>query len=129
MAGVCQRWTGGYSEIIIDKEFWEDENTTVNERIYLIFHELGHCDLNRDHSSLTRSDGKPSSLMFPYVMNFSDDDMEYYFNELFGRASTLTKTLAENKSLSSMIFTLSCSLTFFSVKSLYGMLLLAHYGR
>ena len=61
-AGVCYRWSNGYRQILIDREYWESKYTTENERINVVFHELGHCDLNRGHLESYRSNGLPSSL-------------------------------------------------------------------
>lgn len=64
----------------------------------LIFHELGHCLLGRDHNNLLLPNGDPVSLMIQNSINqytscvyqFGDDDScnftfkrDYYLDELF----------------------------------------------
>jgi len=54
--GVCFVYSDGAKEIIIRKSWWD----TVNNQEYresLIFHELGHCALDRDHLDETASNG------------------------------------------------------------------------
>jgi hypothetical protein len=80
--GNCKRWGYyGYRQITIDKTYWLSADT--NHKISLIFHELGHCDLNRDHVETRNHNGTPTSLMFPHNVGFIDADQDYYFNELF----------------------------------------------
>ncbi len=45
--GVCYTYTDGSKEIIIRKEWWDSH--TDDYRKSLIYHELGHCRLNREH--------------------------------------------------------------------------------
>lgn len=70
VVGLCTRWSNGYRQIQIDPDYW----AIAPERfkVSLIFHELGHCDLNRDHSPYI------SSIM--YFENRGSND----FDELFG---------------------------------------------
>lgn len=83
IVGTCTVWSNGYRQIVISEEFWFDKATTEKERIALLFHELGHCDLNRDHVESRFPNGWPKSLMFPYVINYPDSMEKYYFDELF----------------------------------------------
>lgn len=92
MVGKCTRWASGYRQIEISRSYWLDEHTTESERINVLFHELGHCDLNRDHDSSFRKDGYPTSLMFPYNIGFLDNMASYYYNELFGRVTQSSRT-------------------------------------
>lgn len=69
--GLCTRWSSGHRQIQIDREYWY--KVPEQFRISLIFHELGHCDLHRDHSPLT------TSIM--YHLNLGSLD----FDELFSR--------------------------------------------
>src|SRR5690606_11448086 len=83
--GTCYRWWGpDFREIKIDQAYWV--SASKNERISLVFHELAHCDINRDHDEAFLTNGWPRSLMYPYniyypldLANFRD----YYFTELF----------------------------------------------
>ena len=80
--GNCRRWSyKNYRQITIDKAYWLRADT--NRRVSLIFHELGHCDLNRDHLKTLDYYGMPTSLMYPYNIGFNYEDESYYFNELF----------------------------------------------
>lgn len=75
--GVCTRWSNGYRQIEIDIDYWNSASEQF--RLSLIAHELGHCDLNRDHSPYM------SSIM--YYQNWGSLN----FEELFGRSTTSTK--------------------------------------
>ena len=111
--GVCELWNGGeWRDIKIDPNFWNNQGGAIDDdqRMSLIFHELGHCVLNRGHiptMQTVSSDGTnnpatnyyvPVSFMNPYIF-FSDaySFLEpYYINELFHPAPgapTLTNTL------------------------------------
>lgn len=90
--GLCTRWSSGYRQIVIDREYWESPYTTDNERTSLIFHELGHCDLNRDHVETRFANGWPTSLMYPMNYGFYDSQRDYYFTELFNPSVASTST-------------------------------------
>ena len=58
----------------------------------LIFHELGHCELNLDHDeTYNETDNCPTSIMNPFVFgdygvdNCYTPKFNYYINQLFGR--------------------------------------------
>jgi len=108
IVGMCVK-SFFFREIDIDPTWWES-NTSKLIREQLIFHELGHCVLNREHvyssynymimSWIDRflfklgvfkthkllSDGCPISYMNPYVLSFYCIKFHhnYYINELFG---------------------------------------------
>lgn len=96
--GVCTRWTSGYRQIAIDPIYWNASTTTWAQRVNLIFHELGHCDLNRDHIETKLSSGWPTSLMYPMNYGFISTMQSYYFAELFNPAAATTSasTLASH---------------------------------
>ena len=90
--GQCTTWSSGYRQIAIDPTYWSSIERDERSKIGLIFHELGHCDLNRDHLNIEEFyDGVhlhehvPISLMYKY--NFFSDRYEeledYYYEELF----------------------------------------------
>ena len=81
--GRCTSWSNDYRQIVINKDYWKNPTTTETAKIALIFHELGHCDLNRRHTETLLSDGKPASLMYPYNIPYLPLMEEYYFDELF----------------------------------------------
>lgn len=95
--GQCTRWTSGYKQIRIDPSYWQTASEPA--RIGLIFHELGHCELNRDHldtvhyySGIHIAGDIPDSIMYPYnFFNYSYEELsDYYFYELFhGKTPTL----------------------------------------
>lgn len=88
IAGVCHyfrvgggpiRW--GYIEI--DKEYW----ITMSElqKINLVFHELGHCVLGRDHYNGNSVNMCPDSFMFERVISHQClfDNYNKYLKEMF----------------------------------------------
>lgn len=73
--GRCWKYSNGYRLIEIDRLFWS--TASEKDREVLIFHELGHCDLNRGHVE--------NSIMRPYHLNgyiFSQNET-LYLQELF----------------------------------------------
>ncbi|RLD64901.1 MAG: hypothetical protein DRI84_07900 [Bacteroidetes bacterium] len=86
--GVCYYYSNGDREIYIDPSFWYHDNTTYLDRELLIFHELGHCDLGRDHE-------EPLSIMEKYHIGDSrySSDIEYYKRELVGLAKKKDSSL------------------------------------
>jgi hypothetical protein len=83
--GVCR----GNHQIEIEKFYWEDLNDAEKEG--LIFHELGHCELDRRHRNDTLPNGEWASRMrgdpipeeLSAVINYSGERRQYYINELF----------------------------------------------
>lgn len=75
--GICTRWSNGYRQIEIDKEYWD--SASERYRLSLIAHELGHCDLLKDHS--------PSIDSIMYYQNWGSLN----FDELFNRKVVSTK--------------------------------------
>jgi hypothetical protein len=58
--GQCQ--TGGVPTVTLDTTFWAQADAA--EREVLVFHELGHCLLNLDHSDHL-------AIMWPYLLTQS----------------------------------------------------------
>lgn len=79
--------------IEIDPVFWEEANDT--EREVLIFHELGHCVLNRDHvEDIIEPYELPKSIMYPVIFDSAySDHRNYYVNELKNPQTLLTDYL------------------------------------
>ena len=78
--GLCRITTYRYKSpiriIYINPEYWYKNN--ILARKILLYHELGHCDLDLLHSN-------NYTIMYPYLFDtytFSLDP-EYYLNELF----------------------------------------------
>jgi len=59
VVGICQ--THASKEILIDREFWERSSQLTKELI--VFHELGHCYLNKIHNNQVASNGTCKSIM------------------------------------------------------------------
>jgi hypothetical protein len=96
--GVCIVYKNGDKEIKIDNEYWEISSLTVKEQ--LIFHELGHCALMRNHNSefltLSKDDelyNAPQSIMYPYTFGGPLYTIlrDYYMQELINEENALTE--------------------------------------
>lgn len=69
--------------IQIDQTYWN--TLDENGKTQLIYHELGHCALNRVHTMATLGDDCPASIMYPIVFGQTQcylDHMQYYGWEL-----------------------------------------------
>ncbi len=78
--GVCYYVTGN---IEIDKDYWDSVGESAREE--LIFHELGHCVLNKEHNEYMMGDC-PASIMYPELTpGCYDKHKEYYIKELFDK--------------------------------------------
>lgn len=86
--GVCTRWSTGERQIQIDQDYW-DNYLDEGEKYEVIAHELGHCDLNRDH---TPHSMPATSIMDPYVFSLNPSDVAVYMAELFNQSSTTMMT-------------------------------------
>lgn len=59
--GQCKSYSNGSKAIVVDISYWERANDL--EREYLVFHELGHCILNREHEDSRDEGGICTSIM------------------------------------------------------------------
>ena len=59
--GQCKSYSDGSKQIVIDQPFWDNANDL--EREYVVFHELGHCLLGRDHDDTKDVSGNCMSIM------------------------------------------------------------------
>jgi hypothetical protein len=90
--GVCFQYTNGQKEILIRKVWWNSVNKKYQKS--LLFHELGHCRLNREHKNetvnkLNRS-YKLSIMNAVIVSNVDYDKFESeYLYELFNKNEQL----------------------------------------
>ncbi len=57
--GICKQ--RGMKEVLIDRKFWERSSQLKKELI--VFHELGHCYLNKMHDNEATPDGICQSIM------------------------------------------------------------------
>jgi hypothetical protein len=85
--GVCFEYPDGTKEVIIKKSWW-DANNNHNYRESLIFHELGHCVLGRDHLDDTAANTEDSfkiSMMNSVIVAPEDyqPHRDQYHEELF----------------------------------------------
>ncbi|MBK8504075.1 MAG: hypothetical protein IPL46_18830 [Saprospiraceae bacterium] len=86
LAAFCSK-----GAIVINNQFWETRNDVSREA--MIFHELGHCILNRNHynamlandewRSMMRGDPIPAARSSS--INYSGVRREYYIDELFNQ--------------------------------------------
>jgi hypothetical protein len=71
-------------EIELNADNWSSYSNSQQELI--MFHELGHCVLHREHNPyLRREDERPESIMYPTLMSQSDyeEHRATYLSELF----------------------------------------------
>ena len=82
--GQC-RFSDGSNQIEIDQFFWRTLDEVGKE--FLIFHEMGHCVLEREHRDDTDANGNCRSLMHSVVgicnFDFTGSNRETYIDELF----------------------------------------------
>lgn len=82
--------------IQIDRTYWTEISSSANADLIkeeLIFHELGHGLLGRDHLNTTLENGDWKSVMCggtkvnnrPWNINYKGERRTYYINELFDR--------------------------------------------
>lgn len=85
VAGQCSYGYVAGKRIVIDREFWDRANT--NWRELVVFHELGHCYLERGHREEAFDNGLCKSIMRSGTEDCRDaygpQNREYYLNELF----------------------------------------------
>ena len=86
VAGQCATYKNYHPRrITLDQTFWEQSSDAMKE--YIVFHELGHCVLNRPHTEDSFSNGVCNSIMrsgnggcYDYYNRFT---RQYYVDELF----------------------------------------------
>jgi len=85
VAGQCNFYSHSPNHVIIDSEFWSRVNDNLKELI--IFHELGHCVLNRDHREGSLDNGFCLSIMRSgeqaCLDAYNTNTKDYYLEELF----------------------------------------------
>jgi len=90
--GVCYGFKSidAFKSISIDLAYWKESNLPEKEE--LIFHELGHCVLDREHDEKQIPGGgflswesRPKSIMYPYTLFYDDYTFNRaeYLKELF----------------------------------------------
>ena len=85
VAGQCTYNSAMPNHVTIDKEFWATSSEVARE--FVIFHELGHCNLLRGHREDAYPDGSCKSIMRSGLEGCSDNYNNYsratYLDELF----------------------------------------------
>ena len=85
VVGQCSYGRYAHSHVVIDENFWSRANYFAREMI--VFHELGHCFLFRDHREGRFENGSCISIMRSGLQscrdNYHSRSREYYLDELF----------------------------------------------
>ena len=85
VVGQCEHYTNSPNTVLIDQQYWQ--NATDLEKEYLLFHELGHCYLERSHLDSKDASGKCLSIMQSGQgncrMNYNSSTRTAYLDELF----------------------------------------------
>lgn len=85
--GRCNQSTNATKQLMIDSLFWE--TASFAEKEYVVFHELGHCALNRRHLDTKNADGTCLSMMQSgngsCKMNYNAQNRSKYLDELFSQ--------------------------------------------
>lgn len=115
IVGECIVWNDEWREIKIDQDYWDNGTKDDDERMSLIFHELGHCILDRGHLNTQWNDNGVDvyvSFMNAYLFFNAQypEPKAYYINELFHPAPgypTLNHTQNEEVHYTDSIFDLN----------------------
>lgn len=83
--GLCYYGNETYTPKIELARWWWNFSS-YEEREVLIFHELGHCILERKHNYDTDDLGNPKSIMFPFILSqyIYETNKLNLLQELFG---------------------------------------------
>jgi len=85
VAGQCQSNSARANVLIIDLDFWNGANNLEKE--FVIFHELGHCYLDRSHFDEANADGTCVSMMHSGTSGctntYNSTTRSAYIDELF----------------------------------------------
>lgn len=85
VAAKCQTLSNGSKRVVVDQSFWNSASTLQREMV--VFHELGHCVLNRPHLDDARTDGSCVSMMQSGLslckMSYTNQTRSAYLDELF----------------------------------------------
>jgi len=83
--GQCKQYDDDSKEVVIDADHWNKLSSTEKE--YLVFHELGHCVLGREHLNTKDDRGNCVSIMQSGEGgcrdNYSTNKRTDYLDELF----------------------------------------------
>lgn len=82
--GVCRGFQQSllFRSIVLDKSYWNQ--ATYWEKESLVFHELGHCVLDRPHVIGYDEKYRPLSIMHPFTFRSYLERRRYLVKELCG---------------------------------------------
>lgn len=87
VAGSCRFGNHIDNEVTIDQTFWNNSSEVYKE--FVVFHELGHCVLLRDHDESVDAQGRCLSIMRSGLTNcrdsYSSVTRATFIDELFYR--------------------------------------------
>ena len=83
--GQCKSYSDGSKKVIIDQPFWNQ--AAYDQREYIVFHELGHCVLDREHNDQEDENGNCLSIMQSgnnaCMSGYSSENRTQLLSELF----------------------------------------------
>jgi len=83
--GQCLHFGEEHKEIVIARAFWDDASDIEKE--FIVFHELGHCILDRSHNDTTDGQGRCLSIMNSGSIRcrnlYNSDTRPVFLDELF----------------------------------------------
>ncbi len=83
--GQCRVNSAEPDEVVIDEFYWNGIDD--DEREFIVFHELGHCVLNRDHLDTSSASGRCLSIMHSGTgrcrFTYNASTRSGYLDELF----------------------------------------------
>ncbi len=87
VSGQCQHDADAPDRVVIDPDYWE--RATHMQREFIVFHELGHCVLDRTHLDSKSQDGTCRSMMHSSAGTcrnaYSIATRTEYLDELFSK--------------------------------------------
>lgn len=85
VAGTCHFNSHQSNIVTIDQSFWNSASS--NQKEMVVFHELGHCVLGRDHREEENNENACLSIMNSGTTGcqifYNETNREYYLDELF----------------------------------------------
>jgi len=85
VVGTCSYGRRSPLHVTVDLPFWQNSGSFSREMV--VFHELGHCILDRDHTEETVGNGFCASIMASGTGNcrtpYNAQNRNYYLDELF----------------------------------------------
>jgi len=79
--------------LLLNQDLWQYLGPYQKKQ--LIYHELGHCELNLEHVNARFENGAPVSFMFPSMQPFSEGFLEANWNYYVAEEHALAKSPAQ----------------------------------